>query len=1186
MSARACVARAWEQSLRLVGDPVDVITGAQTFFETDFRSSGGSIPFAWVRHYDSRRHEIDRGVGPGFRLAWDVELRFDLDGMTFLNREGEEIAFSTLEEDGDSQLIAGYELERVDPDRYHIHPPDEEPSIEFRFDGRSSARPARCFFEAGAHPSIRFEYEPKGDRLIAVQLDSTRRVVFEYSGNHVAGAVCVDSSRVANGGAARSQQRLVRYAYDDQGRLVEAEDAYGGVLRYEYDRQNRLARAVDRQGYSFYHEYDGEGRCVHTRGEDVEDYRFEFKPLEGLTIATRADGAITQYWYDQQKCLVQVIDPCGGVTAYLKDDRGRITAEVDPNGNQSEILYDERYLPYAKRDPLGHVRLIPTDPTPHPLSHELPKNPCAWEQGTWAGKLDAFDSVAGAGRAPAYDDVWARYGYAVGPDASQGELVTDAQGLALREQRRDGKVRRWTYTFNGYYRRYVDFDGKQTSYEYGSWNHLLRATNPLGGVTEYGYAAHEHIANVVDPGGTRSEYEYDAKDRLIAVRRHGRIREQYVYDAADNLIEKRDERGRPLLTFAIGPGNLMKQRQLASGGVQDFEYTTDGRLARAKNEAGCATFEYSAFGQRTADERDGRGVRHRFAGSQVVETVLLGKFATRYLRVNATTVIVVDPAGESHRLRRVGPGLSERSSSNEGRELVHYDGAGRCLAKIATGPGFGAGVRWVRRFAYSGEGDLLSREDSSLGTTRYEHDDGHRLAKTVQSDGSVQDYAYDAAGNLIRGSGLAAQMQSGNRLFEANGSLFTYDARDRVATRQAPQGKIEYQYDSRDFLVGIDGPGLRYEAVHDGLGRRTRKTVNGATWTYYWDTDRLAAEVFPDGRLRVYVYPDASALVPFQFLEYRNRDADPATGQRYHVFTDHLGCPELVLDDAGNAVWKARVDPYGTARVLLGEDFHQPLRWPGHYFDAETGLHENRFRTYSPELGRYLQSDPAGAEGGLNLYAYTENPLRSVDLNGLAQACPAHVRDCPHRREGGPDAEGPPLLHVSPEARKLAAGNRNNRAARRARKRVVSVFLAEYGQEWDPNKRGFARPTSKQIEDQLKGHDMTKPVVVGPPPPLPDNLYQWQHPAKGNQGSYYGEEHATPAQLGIASASQKDGDPAPLPKTQKAYARNSKARESPYLQSVCAPCNDDWSIPGQSIPTPGGGTQRVIPSRDAYAPIS
>jgi RHS repeat-associated protein len=81
----------------------------------------------------------------------------------------------------------------------------------------------------------------------------------------------------------------------------------------------------------------------------------------------------------------------------------------------------------------------------------------------------------------------------------------------------------------------------------------------------------------------------------------------------------------------------------------------------------------------------------------------------------------------------------------------------------------------------------------------------------------------------------------------------------------------------------------------------------------------------------------------------------------------------------------------------VGEEFHQPLRFPGHFFDRETGLHYNRFRYYSPELGRYLEADPSGIEGGFNLYAYTHNPLSQVDLRGLSCDCP-DGKDCPHRK--------------------------------------------------------------------------------------------------------------------------------------------------------------------------------------------
>ncbi len=103
----------------------------------------------------------------------------------------------------------------------------------------------------------------------------------------------------------------------------------------------------------------------------------------------------------------------------------------------------------------------------------------------------------------------------------------------------------------------------------------------------------------------------------------------------------------------------------------------------------------------------------------------------------------------------------------------------------------------------------------------------------------------------------------------------------------------------------------------------------------------------------------------------------------YYFVNDHLGTPHKIVDASGKVVWAAAYLPFGGAQVIT-ETVANNLRFPGQYFDAETGLHYNWNRYYDPKTGRYLTPDPIGLEGGENLYSYCfNNPPGLTDPEGL-----------------------------------------------------------------------------------------------------------------------------------------------------------------------------------------------------------
>jgi len=99
---------------------------------------------------------------------------------------------------------------------------------------------------------------------------------------------------------------------------------------------------------------------------------------------------------------------------------------------------------------------------------------------------------------------------------------------------------------------------------------------------------------------------------------------------------------------------------------------------------------------------------------------------------------------------------------------------------------------------------------------------------------------------------------------------------------------------------------------------------------------------------------------------------------------DHLGTPQKLTAVNGAVVWSAKFSSFGKADVDASSSVTNSLRFPGQYYDQETGLHYNFFRYYNSQVGRYLRPDPMGHKGGSHPFTYSDNnSINKLDPKGL-----------------------------------------------------------------------------------------------------------------------------------------------------------------------------------------------------------
>lgn len=170
--------------------------------------------------------------------------------------------------------------------------------------------------------------------------------------------------------------------------------------------------------------------------------------------------------------------------------------------------------------------------------------------------------------------------------------------------------------------------------------------------------------------------------------------------------------------------------------------------------------------------------------------------------------------------------------------------------------------------------------------------------------------------------------------------------------------------------------------TYNAQGQRTRKVTSQGTTVYHYDlAGNLISETQADGTpIRDYVWHNATPLAQLEV---------GLTETLTYLHADHLSTPRRATSSAGTVIWRWEGEAFGNTPPNEDVDGNGQatainLRFPGQYFDQETGLHYNWNRHYDPGKGRYITSDPIGTLGDSNTYLYSlANPLIFFDPTGL-----------------------------------------------------------------------------------------------------------------------------------------------------------------------------------------------------------
>jgi RHS repeat-associated protein len=729
------------------------------------------------------------------------------------------------------------------------------------------------------------------------------------------------------------------------GDLDQVTDALGHVTTYaSYDANGRVTRVTDANGINTDLTYTPRGWLA-SRSIGGATTTLSYTAYGAVASLTDPDGITTRYTYDAAHRLTDITDAQGNVIHYTLDNAGNKTGEQIRTSSGTVV---------------------------HSLSRTY----------NTLGQLTALvdglsQTVFNAGTSGSYD--------------ANGNLVQSADALGIQRKQGFDALNRLVSTIDNYNgtdtatkntqsvfaydaRDHVegvgDPDGLSTSYDYDGLGNRTALHSPDAGTSSDTYDAAGNRLTHTDAKGIVSTSTYDALNRRTNTSyADTTLNVSSIYDEANTVtgcsasspigrLTRVVEAGVTTVFCYDGHGNISQKKQITPGQVDLTQYT----YTAADRLSSLTTPDQTAISY--AHDSDGRisGVQVTPSGTSAAPPAVVssisylpfgpissytlgnGQTVTRTYDANYRLTDLTSPTLALH-FNRDALGniiaLGNAPGASPATETYSYDPLYRLTGITDNGTA-------LESYTYSPTGDRLSKTAPGLATGAYLYTSGTHQLASIGSTSRANDANGNTTGSVIGGNTYGFAYNGRNRLalVQQNGQTvgtYTYNAMGerigKVAT--SPQAvTARYAYNEASQLIGEYGTSNR---------------------DYIWLGD-----------------------IPVAVID-NTINGSVTTSTVNYVTADQLGTPRAVTNSAGTVIWTWAYagNPFGEQQPTSSAGYVLNLRYPGQYYDTESGLVSNGMRPYEAALGRFDQSDPSGLAGGMSTYAADlNNPLSYFDPDG------------------------------------------------------------------------------------------------------------------------------------------------------------------------------------------------------------